>query len=104
MSSITIHKLDRELAGQLKARARAEGVSLNQLIKRLLEDALGMRKRRQKHRGDFEGFLGVWSKDERRAFDKNVQEFEPAEWPRAAFVSERTASCCAISWRARPSR
>lgn len=79
MTSITIHKLDRDTASLLKARARAEGVSLNQLIKGLIEDALGVRKRRQKHRAEFEDFLGVWSKEDRRAFEKNTADFERIE-------------------------
>jgi plasmid stability protein len=83
MASITIHNLEPELERQLKARARAEGASLNQLVKRLLEQSLGLRQSQQPHRKSFEAFLGVWSKDELRRFERTTEDFnkvEEEEW------------------------
>ena len=83
MASITIHNLEPELERQLKALARAEGASLNQLVKRLLEQSLGLRQSQQPHRKSFEAFLGVWSKDELRRFERATEDFnkvEEEEW------------------------
>ena len=76
MTSITIHGLDESLAALIRAKARAEGASLNRTIKRLLEDALGVRPSARKHRGDFEKFCGMWSKAQAAEFDKAVGDLE----------------------------
>jgi len=83
MSSVTIHNLDEPLARLLRARARAEGLSLNQTVKRLLEEALGVKRTPSRHRADFEEFCGIWSKEEADAFDRRVSDFEqidPEDW------------------------
>jgi plasmid stability protein len=72
MTSITIHNLDDALAALLRAKARADGTSLNQAIKRLLEGALGARPSTTKHRKEFAKFCGVWSKAQAAEFDKAV--------------------------------
>lgn len=83
MSSFTIHNLDKPLASLLRARAREQGISVNQLVKSLLEQALGVKPPPPKHRKHFEKFLGVWSKAEKAEFDRAVADFEridEAEW------------------------
>lgn len=83
MGSITIHDLDETLASLIRARARAEGQSLNQTIKRLLEESLGVRPRAQKHRQHFERFCGMWSKAQAAQFDKAVADLgrvDPGDW------------------------
>jgi hypothetical protein len=83
MTSITIHNLDDSLAVLLRAKARADGTSLNATIKRLLESALGVRPSAAKHRKDFEKFCGMWSKAQAAEFDKAVADSEkvdPADW------------------------
>jgi hypothetical protein len=42
MKSITIHKLDEALARVLTEKARKEGLSISELVKRLLRAALGL--------------------------------------------------------------
>ena len=83
MSSITIHDLDETLASLIRAKARAEGKSLNQTIKRLLEEALGIKAARHKHRKDFEKFCGMWSKTQVAEFEKATADLErvnPEDW------------------------
>ena len=83
MSSITIHDLDKSVAELIRHRARAEGTSLNRTIKRLLEEALGVRPSRQTHRKDFEKFCGAWTKAQAVEFDRTLAELEkvdPADW------------------------
>lgn len=79
MSSLTIHGLDETLASLLRAKARAEGTSINRLIKRLLEEALGVKASRGKHRKDFERFLGMWSKAQAAEFDKATEDFDEVD-------------------------
>lgn len=84
MSSFTVHDLDPMVARLLKDRARAEGTSINRTIKRILEEALGVRPvARQKHRAHFEKFLGKWSRAEAEAFDRAVSDMgavDPRDW------------------------
>jgi hypothetical protein len=83
MASITIHSLDDSVAALIRAKARAEGTSLNQVIKRLLDEALGVRRPKGKHTKDFEKYCGVWTKAQVAEFDKTAKEFEqvdPGDW------------------------
>jgi len=76
MKSITIHKIDDATEGVLVARAHREGVSLNQLIKRLLRESLGIGGQKPDHRADFARFCGKWSEQEAEEFDKAVVVFD----------------------------
>ena len=83
MPSITIHDLDDALATLIRARARDEGTSLNQTIKRLLESALGVRPPAPTNRKHFEKFCGMWSKAQANEFAKATKDFErvdPRDW------------------------
>lgn len=84
MKSITIHGLDDAVSRLIEARARSQGQSLNRVIKALLEEALGVRPRDPaRHAGDFEEFLGVWSRADADAFEAATEDFrrvEPGEW------------------------
>ncbi len=72
MKSLTIHGVDDQLAARLEQVAGASGASMNRTIKRLLEEALGMKPKPQGHnREQFEAFLGVWT-------EKNAEEFRAA--------------------------
>ncbi|MCH7224759.1 FitA-like ribbon-helix-helix domain-containing protein [Haloferula sp. A504] len=76
MKSITIHKLDDATEERLVARARSEGVSLNQLVKRLLRESLGVHNAAPDHRRDFAAFCGRWSEQEAEEFDRAVAGFD----------------------------
>jgi hypothetical protein len=83
MPSITIHDLDKTVAALIRAQARAEKTSLNKIIKRLLEEALGIRASKGKNRKDFEALSGTWSKAQKRSFDKRLEEVsqvDPGDW------------------------
>ena len=84
MKSITIHGLDGAVEALIRDRAAAEGMSLNRTIKALLEEALGVTPPRSgRHAADFREFLGVWSADERAAFDRAIGDFaqmDPEDW------------------------
>lgn len=77
MGSMTIRDLSPELERHLEARARSEGMTLNHLVKRLLEE--GLRQVPQSHRTSFEPFLGVWSEEELRRFERTTEDFDKVE-------------------------
>lgn len=84
MKSITIHNLEDPLDTLIRARARAEGLSLNRIIKKLLREALEQPGSGDTAgRKDFAEFLGVWNDSELRAFQRQVSAFDkidPSEW------------------------
>ena len=84
MKSITIHGMDEPLVEVLRARARSEGLSINKMIKKLLEESLGVKPRhKDTKRGDFEEFCGTWSESDLREFEKRTEEFRrvnPEDW------------------------
>ena len=84
MKSITIHKLDDDLAGELELKARREGVSINRLVKGLLRASLGLDKPASiDRRADFEDLFGGWSEEEEQRFKRRLEDLEriaPDEW------------------------
>jgi len=75
MKSITIHGVDDQLAARLKQVAESGGVSVNRAVKRLLEEALGMKpKPLGRNRPQFETFLGLWSERDREEFSSAVTD------------------------------
>lgn len=77
MKSITIHGVDDQLAGRLKQAAEAGGLSMNRTVKRLLEEALGMKPRPSGHNRDqFEAFRGVWSREDLAQFRQATTDLE----------------------------
>ena len=81
MKSITIHNLDDTLNRLLQEKAGQDGTSLNQTIKGLLQEALGISKQQKKF--DFSEFSGIWTKKESEEFERAVKDFEkidPRDW------------------------
>ena len=84
MKSITIHGLDEQFSFQIEKKAKELGLSLNKTIKKLLEQALGIKKNPIEGRKQaFKEFLGVWNKSDLREFSQNIRDFEkidPKDW------------------------
>lgn len=84
MKSLTIHALDEQLAEQIKRRAQELSISMNELIKRLLAESLGIKApATPPHKGDFAGFCGAWTDDDVQAFEERVADMEridPEDW------------------------
>ena len=76
MKSITIHGIDEPLAQLIKSKAQSEGLSINKTVKKLLEEALGVRARNKRtYQSDFEEFCGMWSESELAEFENKTQDF-----------------------------
>lgn len=84
MKSITIHGIDQPLAELIQSKAQAEGLSINKTVKKLLEEALGVKPRpKDSNRDQFEEFNGIWSKSDLAEFDQKTEEFkrvDPRDW------------------------
>jgi hypothetical protein len=77
MKSITIHNLNDPLNTLIREKAKTEGLSLNNTIKRLLAEALGLAPKKGEGRGkDFLDLFGVWSNKEVKEFNKQAGDFE----------------------------
>ena len=72
MKSITIHKIDTDLENRLSEIASRTGLSLNQLVKNLLRERLGLDEPEINNRADFEEFCGSWTEAEADEFDQAV--------------------------------
>lgn len=68
MSSFTIHALEPELDARLAERAKLAKVSKNQLIKDVLSRATGL-PASSGLPDDYREFCGLWTQEERAAFD-----------------------------------
>jgi hypothetical protein len=80
MKSITIHNVDEHLGALLQRRADEAGTSVNRTVKRLLEQALGLKPQPEPgNRQEFEAFLGVWSEEERSRFEAATAGLEAVD-------------------------
>lgn len=75
MKSITIHKLDTDLANAIEQLSAQSGLSQNKLVKRLLRSALGLDSPVEPP-NDFERFCGIWSEEDALDFDTSMQQFD----------------------------
>jgi len=84
MKSITIHKVDEHLAKRIEKEAEEAGTSITKTVKRLLEEALGMKPARSgPNREQFEAFFNVWSNDDLESFSASIsdmQQVDEEEW------------------------
>ena len=77
MKSLIIH-MDDTLAQLIRKKA-AEGKSLNKTINGVLKEALDLQP--TNHRADFLDQCGVWSTEERTAFDALTRrQVDPEDW------------------------
>ena len=84
MKSITIHGIDNPLAELIKSKAQSQGLSVNKTVKKILEEALGVKPQTiARRRKDFEEFSGVWSDVELAEFQektKDLNSVDQGDW------------------------
>ena len=84
MKSLTLHAMDDQLAGQIKRRADELSISMNELAKQLLAEALGIKvPTAGRHRDDFQSFCGKWSKADLAKYEERTAELrtvDPGDW------------------------
>ena len=84
MKSITVHNIEPKLAGIIEKKARQTGVSLNNMIKTLLAQAVGLKSTPEVYwKKEFEDLFGSWTKTEEKQFLKNISDLshvDPKDW------------------------
>ena len=77
MKTITIRRIDPGLDRVIKSQAKQNNMSVNQWILQTLKRITGTGKEPvfKKH-SDLDALAGGWSKEEVKAFQKNIQIFE----------------------------
>ena len=77
MKSITIHGLDDTLDRLIRKKAKKQGKSLNKTIKTLLEESLGIDKKKPSdNRDDFMDLFGIWTKQQAKQYLSTLTEFD----------------------------
>jgi len=84
MKSITLHKLDSELAERLERLARERGQSLNRTAQDLLRVALGINRSSMIDRAEiFMDQFGTWSQEDLDEFNRrnaDMSQVDPRDW------------------------
>jgi len=77
MKSISIHGLDDVLDEKIKEKALRQGTSLNKTIKRLLEEAIGLKpKDTEERRQEYADLFGLWSAKDLKDFNESIRDFD----------------------------
>ena len=74
LKTITLRNIPSELAQKLEEKARAQGVSLTTAAIEVLEQAMGLRRRKQRvlHH-DLDSLAGTSTEEEARVFEKSLR-------------------------------
>jgi len=81
MYSLTIHNMDAAVYNRLYSMAEERELSLNQLVKRLLRDAIESLAPLRKSKPDFSCFVGKWSAKESSEFNaRTARSVDAGDW------------------------
>lgn len=85
MSTITIRALDKKVEKLLRAKAKSTGKSLNQTLKELLANSVGVveNSENDNQHSDFAEFCGVWDQKQYNDFHTaiaDLDQVDPEEW------------------------
>jgi len=77
MSTMTIRGLDDLTIKALKEKASQEGTSVNTALVKLIQENLGLKKRRRTALyNDLDHLAGTWNDKDYKEFLKKVEDFE----------------------------
>ena len=77
MSTMTIRGLDELTIKALKEKARKEGTSVNAALVKLLQEELGLKKKKRTIvHNDLDQLAGTWSDKDYKEFQKIIKDFE----------------------------
>lgn len=83
MKSISVHGVSKETVDLLRQRAKNEGRSVNNVMKELIDQSLGLGSGKADNRTAFVEFCGVWTEEEAKAFLDAIDDLEridEADW------------------------
>ena len=76
MRSISIHGIDKDTEKAIAERAKAEGRSVNKVVKDLIAKGLGLGDKPPDNRAMFEDLSGVWTEAQEREFLDSIADLE----------------------------
>jgi hypothetical protein len=80
MAALTLRGLDEATATRLKQEARQRGVSVNALLRAMVEEGLGLSRRtRGRRHDDLDHLAGSWSAADARQFGAATAAFEQVD-------------------------
>lgn len=81
MKQLTIRGFDEQLERRIREIARAEGISLNQAVQRLLRRGAGLERTGSPRAigSALDDLIGTWTEDEARQLDEAVKDFEQVD-------------------------
>lgn len=85
MKAVTLRGVDSDVAEKLKATAKNQGKSINQLIIDLIKESLGLKKGKKYSRRytDLDDLFGRWSDDEFNQITSKIaqeRQIDPELW------------------------
>jgi plasmid stability protein len=80
MATMTLRGIDERIAEALKERAKQEGTSVNSVTLRLLQESLGLEKRKRSAvYTDLDHLAGTWSREDAAEFERHTAVFEQVD-------------------------
>ncbi len=77
MSTMTIRGFDDQTIKALREKAKQEGMSVNAAIVKLVQEELGLKKKKRiVVYNDLDHLAGTWDEKEYKEFQKRIKEFE----------------------------
>ncbi len=77
MSTMTIRGLDDLTVAALKEKAKQEGTSVNAVLVKLLQEELGLKKKKRRVvYNDLNHLAGTWNDKDYKEFQKVIKDFE----------------------------
>jgi len=77
MSTMTIRGFDDQTIKALREKAKQEGMSVNAAIVKLVQEELGLKKKKRiVVYNDLDHLAGTWNDKEYKDFQKNTKDFE----------------------------
>ena len=86
MKAITLRNIPPQIQTIIERRAEEEGWSFNKTVLRMLEEAVGLRRRarqRQEPFHDLDHLAGTWNEEEAREFESSLaaqRQIDPELW------------------------
>ncbi|MBL8471918.1 MAG: hypothetical protein KF778_01745 [Rhodocyclaceae bacterium] len=81
MANLSLRGVEAETLAALKARARAEGASVNSVVLKLISEGLGIAQARTRvpRHTDLDELAGAWSADEAAEFAAATSPFDEVD-------------------------
>jgi len=80
MPALTLRGLDGPTTAKLRAEARRQGVSVNALLRKMVDESLGLsRPARNRRHDDLDHLAGTWTAAEARRFAAATEPFEQVD-------------------------